>query len=184
LSLQTFDIYIDKDPGKGTGERKLLEGRNAALPKKDGWEYALWVEGWNQQLFTSDGKGGITATTGVTINVEVDPNGSVTIKVPLASLGDGDPATWGYAVVELGQEAYPADGVRRVRDVDPTASQWHFGGAPKDMNHTRIIDAIVPASAPLSQEDALSKYPASKEKDVSKLGPDSFGIVPLITISK
>ena len=32
-SVQTFDVYIDKDPGKGTGERMLLPGRNAALRK-------------------------------------------------------------------------------------------------------------------------------------------------------
>ena len=184
LSIQTFDIYIDKDPGKLSGERRLLEGRNAALPKEDGWEYALWVEGWDQQLFTSDGKGGFSAHADVSIKVEVDPSGSVSIKVPLAALGDGDPTQWGYAVAVLGQEAYPTDGVRRVRDVAQVASQWVIGGAPGDTNHTRIVDALVPAGAPLSQEDALSKYPASQESDITKLGPDDVGILPLVTISK
>ena len=49
-SVQTFDVYIDKDPGKGTGERMLLPGRNAALPKDYGWEVALWAEGWQPKI--------------------------------------------------------------------------------------------------------------------------------------
>ncbi len=36
LSVQTFDVYIDADPGAGTGARKLLEGRNAALAPGNG----------------------------------------------------------------------------------------------------------------------------------------------------
>lgn len=184
LSVQTFDIYIDKDPGRSTGERKLLEGRNAALAQSDGWEYALWVEGWNQQVLTSNGKGAFTAQAGTQIKVEVDPTGSVTIRVPLVALGDGDPTQWGYAIAVLGQENNPATGVRRVRDVSQVATEWSIGGAPDDTNHTRIIDALVPAGAALSQEDALSKYPASQEKDISQLGPDSYGTLPLVTIGQ
>jgi alpha-amylase/alpha-mannosidase (GH57 family) len=183
LSLQTIDIYIDKDPGKGTGERKLLPGRNASLPRNDGWEYALWIEGWNQQLLISDGKGNIIPKADVPLKVEIDPAGSATIDVPLSALGDGDPTTWGYAVVILGQEAYPSPGVWRVRDVDHDVSQWHFGGAPDNTNHTRIIDSLVPPGASPTQEAALSNYPSS-QADPTKLNADQFGIVPLVTISK
>jgi alpha-amylase/alpha-mannosidase (GH57 family) len=184
LSIQTFDIYIDKDPGKGSGERKLLEGRNAVLPQGDGWEYALWVEGWNQQVLVPDGKGNFNAQSGTQLKVEVDPTGSVTIRVPLAALGDGNPAQWGYAVAVLGEENNPSAGVRRVRDVSPSATEWSFGGAPDDTNHTRIIDALVPPGASPSQEEALSKYTHSQEKDVSQLNNNFYGTLPLITISQ
>jgi alpha-amylase/alpha-mannosidase (GH57 family) len=184
LSVQTFDIYIDKDPGKGTGERKLLEGRNAVLPQQDGWEYALWVEGWNQQVFTSNGNGVFTAQAGAQINVDVDPTGSLTIRVPLAGPGEGDPAQWGYAIAMLGQENNPSAGVRRVRDISQIATEWSFGGAPDDTNHTRIIDALVPPGSSLSQEEALSRYTASQAKDTSTLGLDSYATLPLVTIEQ
>jgi alpha-amylase/alpha-mannosidase (GH57 family) len=184
LSVQTFDIYIDKDPGKGTGERKLLEGRNASLPKGDGWDYALWVEGWAQEILAPDGKGGIAIEAENAIKVEIDPAGVALIEVPRAALGEGDPAAWGYALAVLSQEAFPSEGVRRVRDVTPEASQWRLGGAPDDTNHTRIIDVLVPAQGRVSQEAGLSAYSASTEAGVSALPADAFGSVPMITISK
>jgi alpha-amylase/alpha-mannosidase (GH57 family) len=184
LSIQTFDIYIDKDPGKGSGERKLLEGRNAALPRKDGWDIALWVEGWYQQLIVPGPKGALNTKPDVPILVAIDPKGTATIEVPLAALGEGDPRTWAYAVVVLSQEAFPSEGVRRVRDVAASASQWQSGGAPNATNHSRILDVLVPAGAALSQEQAQSRYPASQQTDLSKLSADDFGIVPLITFGK
>ena len=50
FSVQTFDVYIDKDPGAGTGNRMLLPGRNAALQEGSGWDVAVWVEGWTPQV--------------------------------------------------------------------------------------------------------------------------------------
>ena len=47
LSIQTFDVYIDTDPGAGTGARLLIPGRNASLSDGNGWEYGITVEGWD-----------------------------------------------------------------------------------------------------------------------------------------
>ena len=57
LSVQTFDLYIDSDPGEGTGSRTLLPGRNAALPEGYGWEQALTVEGWEPALYLARSDG-------------------------------------------------------------------------------------------------------------------------------
>ena len=51
----------------------------------------------------------------------------VTIRVPGRSSATIE--AWRYAAVVLGQEGFPASGVMRVRDVQPTAEQWRFGGA-------------------------------------------------------
>ncbi len=128
LSVQTFDVYVDFDPGAGTGARSLLEGRNASLAEGEGWDMAVWVEGWNQRVFTSASDGATQELSGDLVRVIVDPKGSVTLRVKagaVEALGarDGsdwamDPTAFGYLGVLLSQEGYPSPGVRRVRDVE------------------------------------------------------------------
>ncbi len=181
LSIQTMDIYIDKDPGAGTGARLLLPGRNAALSKENGWEYAVWAEGWTPQIVVPDAKtGSPVELTGASFKILVDPAArTVLLRVPKSAFGDGDPAKWGYAAVVLGQEGYPSAGVWRVRDVEEKAAQWRFGGAPADTNHTRIIDLIWPGDKTPAQKDFLSKYVSSKA-EVGTLKPDDFAQIPLM----
>lgn len=178
LSLQTFDVYVDFDPGAATGARLLLEGRNAALTAENGWDMAVWAEGWNQKVLVPDENGVPRELSGDNVKVIVDPNGRVTLRVQTAvlpQLSAADPATFGYAALVLGQEGYPAAGVRRVRDVEPAGSQWRFGGAPADTNHTRVIDLIWPDD----QAPILSNY-AGSQTSPGELGPDAFAQVPLL----
>ena len=185
LSIQTIDIYIDTDPGKSSGSRKLLPGRNAVLPAGDGWEYAIWVEGWSQELFRPDSGGKAVAQDSVVVKADVDPTGSVLIAVPLSAFPAGsDPTRWGYAIAVLGQESFPDTGVLRVRDVDSKASQWHFGGAPDDTNHTRIIDVLNPPDGKSGSSSGMSTYPSSQNQDVNSLKPDEFTAVPVVTINQ
>ena len=181
LSIQTIDIYIDRDPGRGTGRRTLLEGRNAALPKGMGWETALWIEGWNQQLLVPDGETGVTQRERVRVRASVDARGRVIVRAPLEALGEGDPARWGYSIVVLSQETYPSEGARRVRDVDARASQWRLGGGPADGTHTRIIDALLPAGAARNQETLLGTYKALPD-GAERVGVDDLPVAPLVTI--
>jgi len=48
-----------------------------------------------------------------------------------------------------------------VRDVEATNSQWRLGGAPTEVNHTRVIDFAQAADVKPVQEEALGSYPAS-----------------------
>ncbi len=182
LSLQTFDIYIDKDPGKGTGARKLLEGRNASLKKGDGWDYALWVEGWDQKLLKPDSSGKPVEISGNPVKVITDPpNRTVTIKVLKSFLGkNAEPRKWGYLCALLSQDGFPSPGVRRVRDVKRKAEQWRIGGAPDDTNHTRIMDLILPEGKTPSQEELLSDYPPSHKKNTDSLTAGDFAQIPLL----
>jgi len=184
LSLQTIDIYIDQDPGAGTGARLMLPGRNAALAESYGWDYALWAEGWSQQVFTPDANGQPVQKTEASFKVVVDPGARmVTIRIDKAMLGGGDPATWAYVVVVLGQEGYPSTGVWRVRNVSAEAAQWSFGGAPEAKNHTRIIDMFWPAEGSPTQEDQLSDF-ALNSADPGTLGPDDFAQIIPFTVAK
>ncbi len=181
LVLQTLDVYVDRDPGKGTGNRLLLPGRNAALQKGDGWDAAIWAEGWTPGLYVPDANG-VPQKTSDEVKISVDPAANaVTLRVPRSALGEGfDPLKAGYAAVVLSQDGFPAAGVWRVRDVEAQAAQWRLGGAPSDTNHTRIVDVAWPANAKPSQFDLLSKYPPSTEPNMDKLGPDDFPQIPLL----
>ncbi len=181
LSVQTFDVYLDTDPGAGTGARLLLEGRNAALEAGNGWDYAVWVEGWAQKVLRPDESGAPVEMSGESVKVIVDPaQRTVTLRVPLALFGEGaDPTTWGYAAALLSQEGFPAPGVRRVREVLPQAEQWRVGGGPDDTNHTRIMDLAWPEDATPAQAEILGTYPPS-QAGVGSLSPDDFAQVPLL----
>jgi alpha-amylase/alpha-mannosidase (GH57 family) len=187
LSVQTFDIYIDLDPGAGTGARMLLEGRNAALSSEDGWDLAVWVEGWHQKVFVPDEDGVPREVSGDNIRAIVDPNGSISIRVAgavLPELGanpDGvwalDPTSFGWAAAVLSQEGFPSAGVRRVRDVEAQADQWRIGGAPDDTNHTRIMDLLFAGD----QAEILTAYPSS-QSPVGELTPDDFAQILLLMV--
>jgi hypothetical protein len=182
LSVQTFDIYMDTDPGAGTGARLLLEGRNAALKKGNGWDYVVWVEGWNQKVLRPDPAGRPVEVSGENVKMAVDvAQRAVTLRVPLSLFGgaQADPAKWGYATALLSQDGFPAAGVRRVRDVLPQAAQWRMGGGPADSNHTRIVDLAWPEKASPTQAQILDAYPPSQANPDS-LTPDDFAQVPLL----
>ena len=175
LSLQTVDIYIDQD-GPGTGARRLLPGRNAALNPERAWDYAIWVEGWEPGVYVP-GEEAPQQVAGVIPEIIVDPGLSqITIKVPQDLLGD-DPATWAYTAAILSQDGFPSTGVWRVRDVEPTATQWKLGGAPDDVSHTRIIDLVWRVAG--QQEALLSAYTSSEQ--LSNLTPDDFAQLPMLT---
>jgi len=179
LSVQTFDVYIDKDPGARTGARLLIPGRNAALEEGNGWEYAITAEGWDPSIYVAASDGSVEETKPTFKIAALGDKGQVIVRVPLELLGGGDPATWGYAVAVLSQEGFPSAGVRRVRDIQPIAEQWRAGGAPNDVNHTRIIDVLSPE--PGLQEQLLSDYTGASTGSVGDLGPDDFGKIPLVT---
>lgn len=176
LSIQTLDVYIDKDPGEATGERLLIDGRNAALSDGNGWEYAVTIEGWDSALYvaTADGANETKPTMKVVV---LGDKAKVIVRLPLDLVGGGDPASWGYAIAVLGQEGFPSSGVRRVRDVSQAAEQFRFGGAAADASHTRIIDLVVQDGG--VQENVLSTYVPGA---VDELEPDDFAQIPLLVV--
>ncbi|HET7087554.1 MAG TPA: glucodextranase DOMON-like domain-containing protein [Anaerolineae bacterium] len=184
LAVQTLDVYVDKDPGTGTGARLLLPGRNAALEPGNGWEVAIWAEGWTPQIHAPDAEGKPKQMS-ADFKVLVDPAAqTATLRVPRSVFGDDfDPARAAYLGIVASQDGFPSKGVWRLRDVFQTAEQWKLGGGPDDANHTRIIDAAIPAGAPKSQEESLSAYPPSQETNLDLLAPDDFPQLPALPAS-
>jgi alpha-amylase/alpha-mannosidase (GH57 family) len=184
LSLQTLDVYVDKDPGTGTGSRLLLPGRNAALANGNGWDYVVWAEGWTPGIYSPDPSTlEPKAINGADFKIIVDTSKStVTLRVPRDVFGEGDPSTWGYLAIVMSQDGYPSPGVWRVRDVQAEAAQWKIGGGADGVtNQTRIMD-MVWNDASISQEQMLSSFTPST-LDVGSLGPDDFPNLQLLTIA-
>ncbi len=176
LSIQTFDMYIDIDPGAATGARQLIDGRNAALAADNGWEYAVTIEGWDPAIYVAGTDGSTEETTPTFEVITFGDKGKVVVRIPQALLS-GDPAAWGISVVVMSQEGFPSSGVRRIRDVEEVAQQWRIGGSTGHANSTRIMDVLWPIDN--EAETWLSDYPPAPSLD--GLTADDFGIVPVVT---
>lgn len=181
LAIQTIDVYIDTDPGAQTGARALLPGRNLSLSPDDGWDFAVWAEGWTPQILKPDPETlAPIEVSDVEYKIIVDSAGrSVTIRVAKTLFDSSNYEEWGFAAMVMGQEGYPATGVWRIRDVNPVAEQWRFGGAGNTTNHTRVIDLAWPEGETISQAEMLSDF-APLSESLDKLTPDDFATIDLI----
>ena len=123
LSIQTFDVYVDVDPGAGTGARQMIAGRNAAFANGYGWERALTVEGWEPALFVAESEDVVDETLPTLKTFVFGDEGRVVVRIARDLFPDGDPATWGYTVAVMSQEGFPASGVRRIRPNEKNANR-------------------------------------------------------------
>ena len=90
------DVYMDLNHRPGSGNRRLLPGRNGFVRDEDAWEFAITAgSDGTAEVFQAGGAerarslGKLPATLG--------PGGTVTVEVPRGVLR-GDPSRWGYAV--------------------------------------------------------------------------------------
>lgn len=150
LSVQTIDIYLDTDGVQNSGSTEALAGRRVNIAPESAWEYAIWVEGWHQKLFTADG-----SEAGVNVRVVTDSlHNKVIIQVPKDAIGrPGE--QWGYLVLIMGQEGFPASDSLRVREVMKHAQEWRFGGGHDGVFDSNVLDLL---ALPGKQEKMLSTY--------------------------
>ncbi|MGH8928218.1 MAG: glucodextranase DOMON-like domain-containing protein [Acidimicrobiia bacterium] len=107
FSIQTFDVYVDTDPGTDNGERALIDGRNASLAGGSGWEFGITVEGWEPAIYLAGAEGTVEETRPSFDVAVFGDQGPVVVRIPLALLGVGDPSTWAYSAMVLSQEGFP-----------------------------------------------------------------------------
>lgn len=159
LSVQTIDIYVDTDRQPGSGKTEALGGRRVRFAPESAWERAIWIEGWNQRIFTADGSEPEGASR---LRVTTDAaERSVTVRVPVSAIGEPQP-TWGYQVFVLGQEGYPEGDSLRVREVKTHQAEWRFGGGDDDVWDPNVIDLLAPEG--VTQEAILGAYSILQER--------------------
>ncbi len=180
LSIQTFDVYVDVDPGAGTGARRMIDGRNAALDEGSGWERALTIEGWEPALFVASNEDDADETQPTLTTLVFGDKGRVVVRLARDLFPEGDPSTWGYAVAVMSQEGFPSSGVRRIRDVEASAQQYRIGGGDGSLNRTRILDLLWPEAG--IQEQMLTPATPITSGNLDDLTADDFGQITPLTL--
>ncbi|MFH1219759.1 MAG: glucodextranase DOMON-like domain-containing protein [Candidatus Eisenbacteria bacterium] len=155
FSLQSIDIYIDKDGIAGSGSMAGLERRNVEFSASSAWEYCIWCappfDGFETHVVDKNGN---TYSTGVTVSVN-QTSDVVTLEVPKSIIGTPT-ATWKYVGLMLSQSGYEPG---RVRAVIRDGSQWVLGGGDDSQWDSNVIDMV--AQAGVNQEILLANYNAS-----------------------
>jgi hypothetical protein len=155
FSLQSIDIYIDKDGALGSGSTASLERRNVEFSPSSAWEYCVWCAPPFDDFQTSviDASGN-TFTSGVATSVD-QAHRVISVEVPKSILGTPT-AAWKYVVLMLSQSGYDPG---RVRAVMKNAGQWVLGGGDDSQWDSNVIDMV--AQAGVRQEALLANYNAT-----------------------
>ena len=178
LSVQTIDVYIDKDFGSNTGVKQLGNYRFGKMPDGSGWEYHIVIEGWEPQIWKSLPGGESELVTNQFDIVVVPDKGVIVVKLDIESqLGGGNPEEWHYGVVMMSQDGYGPNG-SRIREINPSAEQYRGGGAPNVVNHPNIFDVIFPDEG--VQEEFLSSY-GNYEGSVDDIPTNLLASIPLVS---
>ena len=178
LSVQTIDVYIDKDWGYSTGIKELGNYRFAKMPDGGGWEYHIVIEGWEPQIWKALPGGESELVTNQFDIVVVPDKGVIVVKLDIENqLGGGNPEVWHYGVIMMSQDGYGPNG-SRIREINPSAEQYRGGGAPNVVNHPNIFDVIYPEQG--IQEDYLSSY-GQYEGSVDDIPSGLLATIPLVS---
>ena len=178
LSVQTIDVYIDKDFGADTGVTKLGNYRLARMPEKSGWEYHIVIEGWEPQIWKALPSGETELITNQFDIVVVPDKGVVVVKLNIEDqLGGGNPEDWHYGVILMSQDGYGPNS-SRIREINPSPEQYRGGGAPNVVNHPNIFDTIHPNKG--VQEDLLGSY-QNYVGSVDDILDQDLGTIPLVS---
>jgi hypothetical protein len=178
LSVQTIDVYIDKDFGSNTGVKQLGNYRFAKMPDESGWEYHIVIEGWEPQIWKSLPGGESELVTNQFDIVVVPDKGVIVVKLDIESqLGGGNPEEWHYGIIMMSQDGYGPNG-SRIREINSSAEQYRGGGAPNVVNHPNIFDVIFPEGG--VQEEFLSSY-GDYEGSVDDIPTELLASIPLVS---
>jgi hypothetical protein len=159
------DAYVDINRIPGAGSETLLPGRKGGIvEKRNGWEYALTVDGAGARLFQySPG-----AAHKLLATLPVKPAGASAFRVdvPRQHLR-GDPDQWGYGVVTMGDEAAAAPAGTPMRVLAEPGPK-NFGGAWHDTAQAAsgreappFIDLLAPPG--VSQGQTLGAYKSGRD---------------------
>jgi len=169
FSMQMFQVYIDTDGKKGSGEKDALSGMNATFAEDSRWEKVVVIGAHSNKRIKSevDQKAKAVADK-VVLPKEVKVRGKTVTAVVSKKDLDIDVTKVGYQVLAASAEGFPADKDILSRRVNEYEGEHRFGGGDDGMFDPHFLDVFAgnakgEADEAKAQQDML-KYDAAKKK--------------------
>jgi prepilin-type processing-associated H-X9-DG protein len=142
FSVQMIFIFIDNAKG---GFKDCPPGVNAAFADGHEWDKLVIISPQQPGRVRAEvaKKMPEAQRSAVVVPLRVKGLGQyIAAEVDLSRLGEGNPAQWGYQVLMLGQEGYPAGNDLLTRRVNEFEGQHKFGGGHDGDCDPHIIDLL------------------------------------------
>lgn len=171
IYLQNVDIYVDSDPGPGSGYSACIPGRRIAFADGRTWETAVVLTPRPGAAHAVVAEALGAAAAHVLFPGPLEIRGSTIVaRVPITALGGPPRKEWGWSVQISGArwERDPArsDRVRGAHEADAftmpvlgVREARAFGGAPAGEVHPRVVDVLLPPGA--DQKTVLGSFDAA-----------------------
>lgn len=144
FSLQFAQVYIDTDHKAGSGFVDGLPGTNIRVPQDSAWDRVVLISPQGRSRLDADIRTKARdMKNGIVVPRSVRVQGStLEAVVPADALGARPAKGWGYLVVMLGNENFPAFTSLLTRAVNAEAGAHRFGGGSDEDCDPSVIDLI------------------------------------------
>lgn len=162
FATQMIFVFVDNADGGHTG---TLPGLNIQFAEDSAWDKVILLspQQKGRVIQEIEAKAGDLAADIVVPTRTTGSGNTITAKLKMSDLGEGDPATWGWQVVMQSNEGFPAEGDLLTRKVNEFEGQHRFGGGTDYDCDPHVIDILGPHSQ-LEYEceaDGTTKKPAT-----------------------
>jgi hypothetical protein len=142
FSVQMIFIFIDNKKG---GFKDLPPGVNASFADGHEWDKLVIISPQQTSRVKREVAQKMPAAQHPAVVLPVRVKGAgqyIAAETWLAALGEGDPSQWGYQVLMLGQDGFPAGKDLLTKRVNEFEGQHRFGGGNDGDCDPNIIDLL------------------------------------------
>ena len=142
-SVQMVFIFVDTDNVRDSGHTEGLPGLNVRFDRADAWDKVIVLSPQDVSRVASEVRTKAPDLAADIITTRSKGSGrGIRASVPLAALGEGDPASWGYQVVVQSNEGFPVGSDLLTRRVNEYEGQMRFGGGNDSDCDPHVMDIL------------------------------------------
>ncbi len=148
FALQMVFVFIDTDHREGSGFTEGLPGLNVKFAPADAWDRVILLSPQPAARLRAEIESKAEAMkSAVVVPDRIAGAGqTVTARFDAATLGAGDPGSWGYQVVVQSNNQFPESDEMLTRRVNDYAGEHRFGGGNDGMCDPQVIDLLAGAA--------------------------------------